>query len=132
MSGQRSGTRKKKFMPEEKAIILAAMERYYDRLHGSRSKDTSKAKNDEILQRITDQVNAVGNEAGRPKHIAKKINDLRRKVKEKMALMASHARGTGGGPPSRVHLTPDKEVVARCLTREQVEGMPGTIQLSRP
>ena len=53
----------KNFSPQEKGIILAAMKRYYDRLHGARSKDTSKGRRDEILQRITDQVNAVGEEA---------------------------------------------------------------------
>ena len=125
MSAERSRSRTKKFSTDERAIILAGMERHFDRLHGSRSKNTSKGKRDEILQRITDEVNAVGNEARRPKDIAKKINDLRRRVKDKMALMARHVRGTGGGPGSRVRLTPDEEVVARCLTRVQVEGMPG-------
>ena len=125
MSAEHTRSRKKNFSHDERAIILAGMERHYDRLHGSRSKTTSKGRRDEILQRITDQVNAVGNEARRPHHIGKKINDLRRRVKDKMALMARHARGTGGGPASRIRLTPDEEVVARCLTRVQVEGMPG-------
>ena len=39
--------------------------------------------------------------------------------------MRKHARGTGGGPAYAVRLTPEDEMIAQCLQREQVEGMEG-------
>ena len=42
-----------------------------------------------------------------------------------MARMATHARGTGGGPATRETLNAEERVVAQCLHRHQVEGVPG-------
>ena len=70
-------------------------------------------------------MNALGVAAREPKHIRKKINDLRRLVKEKLVAMRRHATGTGGGPAANISLTADELVVARCLDRQLVEGLEG-------
>ena len=117
--------RNKNFSPKERTIVISAMSRYDACLHGAKSGTTSKVKKDEILLEIATQVNALGNEVRTPKDILKKINDLRRVVREKVATMRRHARGTGGGPATAITLTPEEQVVARCLQREQVEGVEG-------
>ena len=124
-ASRRDKSRKKNFSPQERAIVISAMERYDARLHGAESKSTSKAKRDEILMKITTQVNALGNEIRTLKDILKKMNDLRRVVKDKLGTMRKHARGTGGGPATAIRLSPEEQVVAQCLQREQVEGVEG-------
>ena len=42
-----------------------------------------------------------------------------------VAAIRKHQRGTGGGPPCDVTLTPEEQVIARCLEREQLEGLEG-------
>ena len=125
MPGPRKERRKKNFSQDERAIVVSAMERYDSRLHGADSGSTSKTKKEEILRKVTAQVNALGHEARTPQEILKKMNDLRGVVRNKMAIIAKHARGTGGGPPCSTRLTEEEEVIARCLRREQVEGLEG-------
>ena len=125
MPGPRKERRKKNFSQDERAIVVSAMERYDSRLHGADSGSTSKTKKEEILRKVTAQVNALGHEARTPQEIQKKMNDLRGVVRNKMAIIAKHARGTGGGPPCSTRLTEEEEVIARCLRREQVEGLEG-------
>ena len=48
-----------------------------------------------------------------------------RLVKEKLVARKKHASGTGGGPATRITLTPEDMVVARFLDRELVEGLEG-------
>ena len=124
--------RKKNFTPEEKAIIIDAMSRHDKYLHGSESGTTSTVHKDEILAEIATQVNALGHEDRSPKDIGKKINVLRRLVKEKVAKMRRHSRGTGGGPALNITLTPDEQDIARCLEREQVEGLEGFDSVDQP
>ena len=90
----------------------------YDRfLHGAESANTTQARRKEILAQIATDVNALGSEVRTPNDILKKINDLRRLVKGKLARMRAHARGTGGGPATTLTLTPEEQVVAQCLHR---------------
>ena len=124
--------RKKNVSLEEKAIIIEGLSKYGACLHGALSGTTSKVQKDEILLEITTQVNALGVEAGTPRDITKKINDLRRLVKEKLAKIRRHASGTGGGPATNITLTPDELVIARCLEREQVEGLEGYDSVDQP
>ena len=119
------GRRKLNFSPEEKALIIEGLSKYSACLYGALSGTTSKVQKDQILLEITTQVNALGVEARTPRDITKKINDLWHLVKEKLATIRKHARGTGGGPAAKITLTPDELVIARCLEREQVEGLEG-------
>ena len=52
--------RKKNFSPKEKAIVINAISRYDESLHGAQSATTTKVRKEEILQEITMQVNARG------------------------------------------------------------------------
>ena len=72
MPEPRKDRRKKNYTPDEKAIIVSAMERYDARLHGADSASTSKAKKDEILSRVAAQVNALGHEVRTSQDIKKK------------------------------------------------------------
>ena len=121
----RKDRRKKNFSPAEREVIISAMERFDARLHGAESGNTSKIKKEEILRKVTAQVNALGHEVRTPQDILKKMNDLRGVVRNKMATIAKHARGTGGGPPCPIRLSEEEEIIARCLRREQVEGLEG-------
>ena len=125
MPGPRKERRKKNFTQDERAIIVSAMERYDSRLHGADSGSTSKTKKEEILRRVTAQVNALGHEVRTHQDIQKKMNDLRGVVRNKLATINKHSRGTGGGPPCTIRLTEEEQVIARCLQREQVEGLEG-------
>ena len=113
--------RKKNYSKEEKSIIIAGIVEYDKYLHGPLSHKTRK----EILRELSLQVSAVGNVTRTPEDIQKKINDLRRKVREKLAAIRKHARGTGGGPASYLRLMDEEEIIAECFQREQVEGMEG-------
>ena len=74
----------KNFSPEEKAIIIDGLSQYGARLYGAQSGTTGKDEKTQIYLEITIQVNALGVAAREPKHIRKKINDLRRLVKESL------------------------------------------------
>ena len=39
--------------------------------------------------------------------------------------MRKHTRGTGGGPATTIRLSAEEQVIARCLERDQVEGLEG-------
>ena len=117
--------RKKNFSPEEKAVLISAIERYDVFLHGAKSRDTSRARKQVILETIASDVSALGNESRTYKDINKKISGLRRHVREKVAAIKKHQSGTGGGPPCNIILTPDEGMFARCLQRKQLEGVEG-------
>ena len=125
MPEPRKDRRKKNYTPDERTIIVSAMEKYDARLHGADSASTSKTKKDEILRKVAAQVNALGHEVRTPQDILKKINDLRGVVRNKLATINKHSRGTGGGPRCPIRLTEEEQVIARCLQREQVEGLEG-------
>ena len=117
--------RKKNFSSEERAILTSAIGQYDAYLHGTQSAMTSKAQKKEIYEKITLEVNALGHETRTSKDIIKKINDMRRRVREKLAKVRKHLRGTGGGPTSSMKLTAEEEVIASCLEEEKVEGLAG-------
>ena len=124
--------RDKNFSNEEKAVIIDAMTKYNKFLHGKESGSTSKVRKDQILAQIAAEVSGLGYADRTPNKIAKKINDLRRLVKEKVAKINKHRRGTGGGPALKISLTPDEQVIARCLEKEQVEGLEGFQSFDQP
>ena len=115
--------RKLNYSLREKAIIARAMTQYDRFLHGPESLNTTPTRRREILQIIADDVNALVSETRTPNEILKKINDLRRVVRGKLAKISAHARGTGGGPATAIRLTDEERVVAQCLHRHQVEGV---------
>ena len=88
--------RKKNFSPEEKAVLISAIERFDVFLHGAQSPDTSRARKQVILETIASDVSALGNESRTSKDIKKNIYDLRRHVRDKVAATRKHQRGTGG------------------------------------
>ena len=90
--------RKRNYNSEEMAILLAALTKYDAYLHGAQSANTTKAQRREILAKIALDVNVIGNDTRTSDDIQKKLNDMRRRVQDKLALMKKHARGTGGGP----------------------------------
>ena len=126
------GWRKLNFTPEEKELIIEGLNKYGPCLYGALTGTTSKVEKDRILLEITTQVNALGVEARTPRDIMKKINDLWCLVKEKMAKIRRHASGTGGGPATNITLTSEEQVIARCLEREQVEGLEGYHSVDQP
>ena len=107
--------------------MARAITQYGRFLHGPDSRDVTPTRKREILQQITDRINAAGGggETRTPSGIAKKINDLRSLIKDKMAKQAAHARGTGGGPPCSIRWTEEESAVARCFHSQQVVGLPG-------
>ena len=113
------------FSPEERAVIIEGLSQHGDRLYGPQSGHTGKSDKERIFAIITNQVNALGVAERQPKHIRKKINDLRKLVKDKLVAMRKHARGTGGGPAKKITLTSEDLVVARFLDRSVVEGLDG-------
>ena len=113
------------FSPEERAVIIDGLSQHGARLYGPQSGHTGQTVKARIYAEITNQVNALGVAEREPKHIRKKINDLRRMVKDKLVARKKHATGTGGGPATRIILTPEDLVVARFLDRELVEGLEG-------
>ena len=117
--------RKKNFTAQGRAIIISGMEEFDRFLHGPESRETTRARKQEILDIIATRVNALGNVPRIAKDINKKINDMRLCVREKLAKIHKHQTGTGGEPPCDVELTPEDERVAQCLHREQVEGVEG-------
>ncbi|XP_040195565.1 uncharacterized protein LOC120928557, partial [Rana temporaria] len=121
--GTSSDRRMTNFSPEEKAIIIDGLSQHGARLYGPQSGSTGKDVKIRIYAEITTQVNALGMAAREPKHIRKKINDLRRLVKEKLVAMRKHATGTGGGPATNISLTAEEMVVARKATRK-TRGVP--------
>ena len=96
--------RKKNFSLEERAILTSAIGQYDVFLHGAQSAKTSKARKREIYEKITLEINALGHETRTSDDIQKKINEMRRRVWDKLASMRRHLRGsfisevdTGGG-----------------------------------
>ncbi|XP_040182553.1 carcinoembryonic antigen-related cell adhesion molecule 1-like [Rana temporaria] len=120
-----SNRRMTNFSAEEKTIIIDGLSQHGARLYGPQSGNTGKADKTRIYAEITTQVNVLGVAEREPKHIRKKIYDLRRQVKDKLVAMRKHATGTGRGPATRITLTPEEMVVARFLDRELVEGLEG-------
>ena len=117
--------RKLNFSLQEQQIIARGLIRHGRFLHGPDSANTAPARKAQILQELADEVNTFGGETRTRHGIQKKINDLRRVVRGKLAKIGAHARGTGGGPPCPVRLTEVERAVAQTFNRQQVEGLPG-------
>ena len=106
-------------------ILLAALTRHSDVLYGAQRQHSTVAQRRAIYDGITLDINALGNEERTWEDIQKKLNDMRRRVWDKLVLIRKHTSGTGGGPPCKIRLNPDEEVIAQSLALEQVEGVPG-------
>ena len=117
--------RKLNFSSIEKQILARGIAQYGRYLHGPKSRNTPPARRKELIQKITDQINAAGGETRTPSGIQKKINDLKSLVRDKMAKINAHARGTGGGAPCPIRLSEEEWAVARCFHQQQVVGLPG-------
>ena len=118
--------RKLNFSHVEKQILARYIIQYGRYLHGPDSRNTSPAQRKRIYAKITDHINAAGGgETRTPAGIKKKINDLRSVVRNKVAKLTAHRRGTGGGGPCPIRLTEEEWAVARCFEPEQVVGLPG-------
>ncbi|XP_040195346.1 myb-related transcription factor, partner of profilin-like [Rana temporaria] len=89
--------RKKNFSVDERVILTTGIAKYDTYLHGAQSGRTSKPRKLEILQRVTLELNTLGHETRTWKEVQKKINDMCRRVREKLAKMKRHLRTTGGG-----------------------------------
>ena len=112
-------------MAAEMDILIAALQRHKEVLYGAQRPNTTVAQRRAIYEAITLDINALGNQERSWDDIQKKLNDMRRRVREKLALIRKHTGGTGGGPRCKIRLNQGEEIIAQSLVQEQVEGLAG-------
>lgn len=122
---EKKNRREKNFCKAEVNIIVDAIVKYDDILHGEASKRISKAKKEAIYRKICEKVNAVGYARRTPRAISKRWTDIKRRTKGKIVAAIRHTKKTGGGPPCSLKLTAQEEDVARTILPEQTHGLGG-------
>ncbi|XP_040275781.1 myb-related transcription factor, partner of profilin-like [Bufo bufo] len=121
------GTKKRKpnFVAAEMDILIAALQQHKEVLYGAQRANTTIAQRRAIYEAIALDINALGNEVRTWDDIQKKLNDMRRRVREKLALIRKHTGGTGGGPRCMIRLNQEEQLIAQTFVQEQVEGLEG-------
>ncbi|XP_040297404.1 myb-related transcription factor, partner of profilin-like [Bufo bufo] len=121
------GTQKRKanFVAAEMDILIAALQQHKEVLYGAQRANTTIAQRRAIYEAIALDINALGNEVRTWDDIQKKLNDMRRRVREKLALIRKHTGGTGDGPRCMIRLNQEEQLIAQTFVQEQVEGLEG-------
>ena len=112
-------------MAAEMDILIAALQQHKEVLYGAQRANTTIAQRRAIYEAIALDINALGNEVRTWDDIQKKLNDMRRRVREKLALIRKHTGGTGGGPRCMIRLNQEEQLIAQTFVQEQVEGLEG-------
>ncbi|XP_030072645.1 myb-related transcription factor, partner of profilin-like [Microcaecilia unicolor] len=118
-----NGRRKRatKFAEEELEVLIRGVCDEFGQLF-KKSRLTLGQKN-RIWGRIVDEVNALGVRKRTLEQCKHRWQDFRGMVKVKARNKWNHGKGTGGGPPCAVQMTPLEEAVLATLGREQVVGL---------
>ncbi|XP_077348684.1 uncharacterized protein LOC143997117 isoform X1 [Lithobates pipiens] len=114
-----------KFSHGQNCILVSRVVSNWDQLYGSQSRKLSYSRKGDIWQSIVQEVNAAGEIARNVDTCRRRINDIRQQVKKKLAYIARHQRGTGGGPPANITFSCYEEELKGCLGPDVVSGVPG-------
>ncbi|KAJ1144220.1 hypothetical protein NDU88_010521 [Pleurodeles waltl] len=118
---------------EELRVMVEEIIRVEPQLFGSQVQHTSIARKMELLRRIVDRDNAVGQHPRTRDDIRKRWNDLRGKVRSVVSRHHIAVQRTGGGsPPPPPQLTTWEEQVLATLHPEGLAGVAGGMDSGPP
>ncbi|XP_075055988.1 uncharacterized protein LOC142141416 [Mixophyes fleayi] len=127
-----SVTRSRRFTLEENEVLVAGVLQHYETLKGAQSLKASFKHKQKIWSQIASAVSAVGVRVRSVAVCMKRFRDCKRTTKAKMAAVARHSRGTGGGKPLRLKFKPWEKKMRQILSDDLVEGVEGTVDTLDP
>ncbi|OCT97390.1 hypothetical protein XELAEV_18009611mg [Xenopus laevis] len=111
-----------KFTFDENCALVDKVVQYYDHIYGHLAPKTSQA-----CKRICEAVNAVGAHPRTIDNCKKRVSDIKRLLKKKLAEEKKYARGTGGGAPHEIHYLEYEEDFKKVMGPDIVDGIDGHI-----
>ncbi|XP_075057046.1 uncharacterized protein LOC142143233 [Mixophyes fleayi] len=127
-----SVARSRCFTLEENEVLVAGVLQHYETLKGGQSLKASFKHKHKIWAQIASAVSTVGVRVRSIEVCQKRFRDCKRTTKAKMAAVARHSRGTGGGKPLRLKFKPWEEKMRQILSADLVDGVEGTVDTLDP
>ncbi|OCT75037.1 hypothetical protein XELAEV_18034025mg [Xenopus laevis] len=103
------------FSFSENSELVSHVLQHWAKLFGKDCQSTSMARKNVILTKIVSAVNAVGCQSRNAKTCQKRLADIKRQVKKKLADHKRHMMGTGGGPTSQLELRDYEAEIAKHI-----------------
>ncbi|XP_041422499.1 uncharacterized protein LOC121394761 isoform X1 [Xenopus laevis] len=116
-----------KFTFDENCALVDKVVQYYDHIYGHLAPKTSQARKRALWLRICEAVNAVGAHPRTIDNCKKRVSDIKRLLKKKLAEEKKYARGTGGGAPHEIHYLEYEEDFKKVMGPDIVDGIDGHI-----
>ncbi|KAL0818777.1 hypothetical protein ABMA28_008104 [Loxostege sticticalis] len=109
---------------EQIEVLLNFLQEHQDLARGLLRDVSGRARTRDLWQDLANNLNACGGTVKTVKQWQRHWLNLKYITRKKLVEMGRHARGTGGGPPSKLRLTPVEEKVMRILGEVSVHGHP--------
>ncbi|XP_075041033.1 uncharacterized protein LOC142100968 isoform X2 [Mixophyes fleayi] len=123
-----AASQSRRFTEEENDVLVGRVLQHYETLKGANAQKTSHKQKSKIWSQIASEVSACGVRARTVEVCQKRFRDCKRTTKAKMATVARHARGRGGGKPLRIKFKPWVEKMRQILRADLVEGTVDTLE----
>ncbi|XP_075071376.1 uncharacterized protein LOC142160365 [Mixophyes fleayi] len=127
-----AASRSRRFTEEENDVLVGRVLQHYEMLKGAHAPKTSHKHKSKIWSQIASEVSAVAVRDRTVEVYQKRFWDCKCTMKAKMATVARHARGTGGGKELCIKFIWWEEKMRQILSADLVEGVEGTVDTMEP
>ncbi|KAM5140606.1 uncharacterized protein ACMZJ9_014485 [Mantella aurantiaca] len=120
-----SQTRNTRFSMDENCILIERVVEKWDKLFGHLSRHTSFPAKNTMWREVVQAVNAAGVAERNIDTCKRRLNDIKRQIKTKLAELSKHRRGAGGGPPPEITFFEYEEKLIDYIDPDVIEGISG-------
>lgn len=110
-----------RFSQAENMVLVSKLLPVYEQLLGQQKSKISFYKKSQMWQEICAAVNGAGHRQRTVHHCKKRVNDMKRQVRNKMNREKSN--GGQGSPPIQVYYTKYEEELKKVLPAEIIDGI---------
>lgn len=119
------GLRNIRFSHEENCVLVHTVMDNWTSLYGAQSQKISFAQKKYLWQTVVSAVNAVSHYGRTVHHCKKRLSDIKRYLRTKLATHKKYPRGTGGSTPMDLKLTEYEEELLLVVGEEVMTGLEG-------
>ncbi|XP_077323349.1 uncharacterized protein LOC143957092 isoform X1 [Lithobates pipiens] len=119
------GLRNIRFSHEENCVLVHTVMDNWTSLYGAQSQKISFAQKKYLWQTVVSAVNAVSHYGRTVHHCKKRLSDIKRYLRTKLAAHKKYPRGTGGSTPMDLKLTEYEEELLLVVGEEVMTGLEG-------
>ncbi|KAM5140511.1 uncharacterized protein ACMZJ9_014378 [Mantella aurantiaca] len=119
------GLRNIRFSHEENCVLVHTVMGDWSSLYGAQSQKISFAQKKHLWQSVVSAVNAVSHYGRTVHHCKKRLSDIKRYLRTKLAAHKKYPRGAGGATPMDLKLTEYEEELLLVVGEEVMTGLEG-------